>query len=1384
MLSDTALAIVQAYAVYFPERPARSKTVQWINRVRREQDLPSIKQDQVKSAIEELVEADLIEPTIEGQRGVSARGPGGRFGTITRFCLSAIESGVAIGLLRELDANSYEASQYRYRDHLPHFIEQHLRIALMMGNYDQFAEAEVAGDALLWLVEPSASPHLQSLPDRQRQQACENGLRYLIATFQSTSVFAKTCASCSPDNTALLPITAFAHVLRGELSEATGLLAKVFANTSVGKAVLVEAYSTQALIHTVSGNNEAALETVEKTLEAEKFGTRKKLIYPVNTAFSLAVLALPRGNTQEANQLFESLLNARKKLKIDSYFTDLFDFAQQARLPKTWMRSFYLPGPPSLGSVLYTIASRWHKDYHIPPENQQSNSRIEHLLYITSVSGYAWLATELQAVLEAMHDEYSQLHDYTQKQINQLSAKQRHEKLNTKSLLTLVKTEAVWEFHLRHLEQLAPKNTSPEKAVKTQTTSTRRLKWILDSVSPYKVSATPIEQVIGKNGSWSAGRRVALKRLKEDAGELQHLLEQDTKAAATITKLSYGWNGSTSYETSDRTVYQLVGHPHVYDPDGGRLNVQERPAQMSVQKSGNNFVLAVEPSGHEYHYISVFDAQQNLVMVTHFTAAQRRICDALPREGLKLPAEAETRMQSLLKSLSGTMAIQGDTAIAAADIRPGDPTPLLELDRLDNELSVRVRVEPLIDSNTFFDAGLGGAMVYVQTAEGSVPFQRELDKERDAMQSLIANSSVLSRFYDGRNTLFIPSLENALELVSELQNTEIRCIWPKNVAFTIEKKVEASQLHLNISSAANWFNASGELRYNDTDALSLIDILARMASSEQSRFIELDKGKYLALSRSLHKQLGALQAFSAKSRTKSDEKTKNTQLHPAAMLALDPLFSSATTKTDKKATELRNKIHSVFNNPVDVPSTLQADLRSYQVEGYEWLARLGTVGAGACLADDMGLGKTVQTLALLLSRAERGPALVVAPTSVLGNWVTETQRFAPSLNITLYGPDTSERKEALSALGKLDVLVISYGLMTNDSEQLQTVHWSTVVLDEAQAIKNANTHRARAAKALVADFRIVTTGTPIQNNLMDLHSLFSFTNPGLLGSEAAFRKNFALSIERDNQQTARTQLMQLVSPFMLRRHKRDVLQELPARTDINLSVSLSSEEAVLYEALREEALAALNSEDDSNQGQATFRVLTYLTKLRRLCCNPKLIAPGWKGPESKLELCIEILQELLSNGHKALVFSQFVDHLKIVEERLKTTGIDYQYLDGSTPQKKRTERVNAFQSGKGDVFLISLTAGGTGLNLTAADYVVHLDPWWNPAVEDQASDRAHRIGQQRPVTIYRMVTAGTIEEQIQKLHATKRDLAESVLAGSDGSTVNSDELIALLQHSV
>jgi len=373
----------------------------------------------------------------------------------------------------------------------------------------------------------------------------------------------------------------------------------------------------------------------------------------------------------------------------------------------------------------------------------------------------------------------------------------------------------------------------------------------------------------------------------------------------------------------------------------------------------------------------------------------------------------------------------------------------------------------------------------------------------------------------------------------------------------------------------------------------------------------------------------------------------------------------------------------------------------------------------------------------------------------------------------------------LEGAGPFDLVVCSYGLMHQEADGLAGVQWSMIVLDEAQAIKNRETMRSRAAMKLAGDFRMITTGTPIENHLGELHNLFSFINPGLLGSADSFARTFASPIHQSGNQSAKARLKRLIQPFILRRTKSAVLDELPAKTEITLRVEMSREERALYEALRQRAIEKLESDSDAGaESPQHLKVLAEITRLRRACCHPLLVMPESKIEGSKLEAFLETVEELMENRHKALVFSQFVSHLEIVRAELDRRGIEYRYLDGGTPPKKRKQEVDAFQAGKGSLFLISLRAGGQGLNLTAADYVVHLDPWWNPAVEDQASDRAHRIGQTRPVTIYRLVMKDSIEEKIVDLHRSKRDLADNLLAGTDMSgKMSADELLGLLRET-
>ncbi len=376
-----------------------------------------------------------------------------------------------------------------------------------------------------------------------------------------------------------------------------------------------------------------------------------------------------------------------------------------------------------------------------------------------------------------------------------------------------------------------------------------------------------------------------------------------------------------------------------------------------------------------------------------------------------------------------------------------------------------------------------------------------------------------------------------------------------------------------------------------------------------------------------------------------------------------------------------------------------------------------------------------------------------------------------------------DRQQLIEKASANDLVIVSYQLLQRDVEFFSTRRWHTLVLDEAQFIKNYQTKTSQAVRRLETDWQIALSGTPLENHLGELWSLMRVICPGLLGSWERFRKQFAEPIERDKDRERLEGLGRLVRPFILRRTKREVLKELPPRTEIVQYAELSDEERKKYDAARMAALSDLTSSTNGeNDQQKRMRVLAWLTKLRQLACHPRLVDTRWSGTSAKLDMLMEIVDELREGEHRALVFSQFVQHLNLVRQALDKANISYQYLDGANTAGKRQQAIDAFQNGEGELFLISLKAGGTGLNLTAADYVIHMDPWWNPAVEDQATDRAHRIGQERNVTVYRLVAKDTIEEQILALHEEKRELISGVLDGADrAGKMSSEDLINLIR---
>lgn len=435
-------------------------------------------------------------------------------------------------------------------------------------------------------------------------------------------------------------------------------------------------------------------------------------------------------------------------------------------------------------------------------------------------------------------------------------------------------------------------------------------------------------------------------------------------------------------------------------------------------------------------------------------------------------------------------------------------------------------------------------------------------------------------------------------------------------------------------------------------------------------------------------------------------------------------------------------------------------LRPYQERGFHWLQFLAGAGLGGVLADDMGLGKTVQVLALFVQAHRQGsqrPNLVVAPTSLLYNWLYEVDNFAPELRALALSGQRQERQELCRDLEGVDVVVCSYAQLRRDVDYLSEMEWNLVVLDEAQQIKNAASVGAEAARRLPAKARFALTGTPMENHLGELWAIFDFVLPGYLHGRQAFLQRYG---EGQDQEEMAARLR----PFLMRREKKDVLRELPDKLEQTLACRLTQDQRRLYDAelLRAREMVEKASREGSLQRQ-NFQVLAALTRLRQICCHPALCFEGYAGGSGKLELVEQLLDSLLEGGHRVLLFSQFTSMLALIRESLERAGRQYLYLDGATPAKERLELADAFNQRKSPLFLISLRAGGFGLNLTAADSVIHFDPWWNPAVEDQATDRAHRIGQTKEVSVFKLIAQDTIEEKVLRLQREKKALIDAVV---------------------
>ncbi|PQO40711.1 DEAD/DEAH box helicase [Blastopirellula marina] len=591
-----------------------------------------------------------------------------------------------------------------------------------------------------------------------------------------------------------------------------------------------------------------------------------------------------------------------------------------------------------------------------------------------------------------------------------------------------------------------------------------------------------------------------------------------------------------------------------------------------------------------------------------------------------------------------------------------------------------------------------------------------------------------------------------------------------------------SRFSLSVRSGVDWFDLEGEVDF-DGVTVTLPELLAALEQGEG--FVRLGDGTRGILPQQWLDKYQSLAGLAGKAEGSTLRFQSNQALLLDAMLS--SLGEEHTVNIDKRFANQRKRLQSFTGvKPVQPPKIFQGDLREYQQEGLGWLRFLEKFGFGGCLADDMGLGKTVQVLALLINRsrrqpkqADKRPSLVVAPNSVVHNWRQEANRFAPSLKVAEY--TGVGRKKEFPDLTQFDLVLTTYGTLRKDFERLSQTPWDYAILDEAQAIKNASSQTAKASRLLDARHRLALSGTPIENHLGELWSLFEFLNPGLLGSSQAFKDLAANGTAVDPQKI--DSLRQGLAPFLLRRTKAQVLPQLPEKSEQRLYCTLPPAQQKQYDQLRDHYRLALNQRiAEKGLAKAKIHVLEALLRLRQAACHPGLIDPKQnEKPSAKLDLLMEQLSEVVEEGHKALVFSQFTTMLDIVKRKLDKAGITYQYLDGKT--RNRQDRVEQFQDDENcSVFLISLKAGGTGLNLTAADFVFLLDPWWNPAVEAQAIDRAHRIGQTRPVFAYRLIAKNTVEEKILELQAKKSTLAEAIISADSSllKSLTAEDLQAIL----
>lgn len=990
---------------------------------------------------------------------------------------------------------------------------------------------------------------------------------------------------------------------------------------------------------------------------------------------------------------------------------------------------------------------------------KQSGKRLLGYLFVC-YSGNALkepLADDILPKQAILRHELSSFLALTQEEKRELT-----EKMGGKPLLTSIPVKQSWELVLENLLQ---------NEERTEDSADVRLMYLIRYGHEIEIR----EQKRLKSGAWGAGKVISYSRYAD--GNMDYMDDTDKK-------IWQQWSKSRQYNlTIELALPALVGSDRVYTgsfaPFASVTVTQENP-YLVLEKKGDRlkFVSNCQPEQKMESYESsthiILKKDETHFVVFPLLGKKRHVYQQLLEQAY-FPLEAEERLKDFFVRMGDQIEVHSTLLESenSLESRDGQDCICLQIHPQGYEFRILLYAKPFPEGRALFVPGQGMGLVVDEKDGVRYQIKRKLKQEKERFDALVyyieENEGVA--FRQNEVVLQLEQMLDLLEYIYPLGDY-YHVEWPEGEQLRLKNAVRPEKWNISLKSDGGWFDIEGTVCLEDETVLDMARLLEMMGNS-QEKYIRLNEKEFLLLSDNLRKQLARLEAVAVKRNGKMQVAS-----FQAGLMGGDVLDGELTIHCDDTLKRLREKVAESRNLYAEVPAQLKATLRTYQLEGFQWIARLNSWGAGVCLADDMGLGKTLQSIAYFLYVAHKGASLVVAPASVVGNWKKELARFAPTLCVRVLN-DCDERKSCIEQAGKRDVILSSYGLLVSENENIVSKKWNVVCLDEAHTIKNRDTKTSASVMRLQAEHRLILTGTPIQNHLGELWNLFQFINPGLLGSYEHFQQKFIQPIEQEHDKQRQLQLNRIVHPFMLRRTKQEVVEELPDKEDITIPVELSEEEMAVYEIIRRRAKQLVENGGE----QVNVVALAEITRLRQAACCASLVERAWKGQCSKIQQLLELMTELKRGGNRTLVFSQFTSFFKLICRHLDDAGENYLYLDGSVPVKKREKLVQEFQEGDSPFFLISLKAGGLGLNLTGANYIIHLDPWWNPAIEQQATDRAYRIGQTQKVTAYHLISSHTIEEKIMRLHESKRNLADALLEGAAVShKLTAQELMDILEQ--